>query len=95
MRHGRPLKNITRGRAGFYRFYTTVANTDLYSQGPHSGEDIPCAEIHVFGAGDLVVTRPDGNNVTLVGLPAGAVLPIEAKALVASGSTATNLLVLW
>lgn len=95
VRHYRPLKNITRGRSRFFRYYTTVTNQDLYAQGPNDGEDVPPAEIHVYGAGDLVVTRVDGTNVTLAGLPAGTVLPIEIRALVASGSTATNVLVLW
>lgn len=95
IRHKRPLKNITEKRSRFYIHYAAVANTDLYAVGPNDSEEVPCAEIHVYGAGDLVVTRVDGTNVTIAGIPAGAVLPIEAKALVAAGSTATNVLVLW
>lgn len=91
----RPMSNPTKLRGRHYVFYTSVANTNLYTAGPSTGTNIPCAEIHVFGAGDLVVTRVDGTNVTFTGLPAGAVLPVEAGALVASGSTATNVLVIW
>ncbi len=94
IKHFRALKNVTEKRSRHYRFYATVSNTNLYTDGPNSDEEVPCAEIHVYGAGDLVVTRVDGTNVTM-SLAAGAVLPIEARALVASGSTATNVLVLW
>lgn len=95
VRHYRPLKNITKGRSRFFLFYATVSNTDLYAVGPNDGSQVPPAEVHVLGGGDLAVTRVDGTTVTIIGIPAGAVLPIEIRALVAAGSTATNVLVLW
>lgn len=92
----RPFKNVTKGRSGVYKMYAAVgADVDLYAEGYGQGTKCPCAEIHVFGGGNLVVQRPDGTNVTLLSVPSGWVLPIEAGKLISAGTTATNILVLW
>lgn len=53
-----------------------------------------CRAIRVTTAGDLVVTRPDGTNVTLP-FASGETQTIQAKALVSSGSTAQGVTVYW
>jgi hypothetical protein len=53
----------------------------------------PCRAIYCATAGTLVVTRLDGTNVSLV-FVAGATMNVVARALVASGSTATGITVM-
>lgn len=53
-----------------------------------------CRMISCATAGNLVVTRPDGTNVTIP-FAAGQTQPICAKALVAASSTVTGIAVLW
>jgi hypothetical protein len=50
--------------------------------------------IWVGGAGNLAVTLADGRTVTINGIQAGTLLPLEATKVNTSGTTATNLL-LW
>lgn len=66
-----------------------VANSNAFGDNGRQ-----CRAIRCGGAGDLVVTRPDGTNVTL-DFTAGEMQPVRAKALVASGSTATDVTVYW
>lgn len=77
----------------FYKAYSgAVANTNLLTEPPSrrvSRGIIPGT------AGALTVTRPDGTNVTFPALLAGICYPIQASALVASGSTVQNVAVLW
>jgi len=73
--------------------YDIVANDPMVSVAMQKGR--LCREITVLGSGDLEVTRADGTNKTFSGLQAGAVLPIAAAAIVATGSTATNVIVSW
>lgn len=92
----RPLSNITALRARHFKFYATVpADVDLYADGPMQDTTLPCAEIHVLGAGNLSLRTVAGATVTIVGIPAGWVLPVEASRLLTAGTTATNILVLW
>lgn len=54
----------------------------------------PCRAIYVGHGGSLVVTRPDGTSVTIPYVWEGSVLPIQAVALTAAGSTAHSILLL-
>lgn len=58
------------------------------------GEGRPCRRMKVQGAGTLVYTGLDNVNVTLTCL-AGDTFDVQAVALVAAGSTATNVIVFW
>ncbi len=49
----------------------------------------------VGGEGDLAVTMDDGSSLTFAGIPAGSVLPIQATAVLNSGTTATDVLALF
>lgn len=62
----------------------------------------PARAIMVLGAGDLVVEHPGHYDsagaqvqVTWTGLAAGAYVPVAISKIVASGSTATNVLLIW
>ena len=47
--------------------------------------------LYVGGAGNVAVKTLGGNSVTFQSVPAGAVLPIEVIAVLAAGTTATNI----
>lgn len=62
----------------------------------------PCRAIMVLGAGNLVVEHPGDYDsagaqvqVTWTGLAAGAYIPCAISKIVASGSTATNVILIW
>lgn len=52
--------------------------------------DPPTRGVWVGGAGDLAVRLVDGSTVTLVGVPAGTLMPIRADKVLAA-TTATNI----
>lgn len=60
---------------------------------PHNTQPFPRRSrwLYVGGAGNVAAVFPDGGVVTFVGLPAGALLPIELIRVNATGTTATNL----
>lgn len=73
-----------------YRAYTgAVADRNLVTVGGAC-----CRAIRCTTAGDLVVTDADGTSVTLPFL-AGETMLVQAATIVASGSTATGLVVFW
>ena len=50
----------------------------------------------IGGAGDLaVILKGDTVAVTLVGVPAGTLLPIRAARVKVTGTTATSIVALW
>ena len=55
----------------------------------------PVRAIYVGGAGSVVITTVAGTDVTFSGLPAGMILPVRAKRVKATGTTATGLVGLW
>lgn len=58
--------------------------------------DIECTRgVYVGGAGDLKVTFIDGGVVTLYGVVAGTLLPIQVVTIWDTGSTATNVVALY
>lgn len=65
----------------------TTSDTVVYEQ--------PTRAIYVGGSGNLRVDMVSGGTVTFVGLPAGAVLPIQVERIYATSTTATNLIALY
>lgn len=49
----------------------------------------------VGGEGDVTLTTAAGETVTLVGLPAGLLVPVRTKRIHATGTTATDLVAGW
>lgn len=47
--------------------------------------------VYVGGAGDLKVTMASGTTLTLEGVLAGSVLPIQVQQIFATGTDATNI----
>lgn len=82
--------------------YTHVAavatDIDIMATDP-KGQNRMCRRISsngpaIGGAANLVVTRGDGTNVTLT-IVGGSTLEIQARAIVAAGTTATNIGIYW
>jgi hypothetical protein len=59
-------------------------------------QDLPlgCRALYIGGAGNLAVTMWDGGNITFTGLQAGTWLPIRARTVLNSGTTATAVIAL-
>ncbi len=51
--------------------------------------------VYVGGAGDVTAVTQAGNAVVFKAVPAGAILPIRARRINQTGTTATNLVALW
>ncbi|HYH69007.1 MAG TPA: hypothetical protein VD866_30210 [Urbifossiella sp.] len=54
-----------------------------------------CRAIYVGGSGNLRVTTVRGDTITLTGVVVGTIIPVRAKVVFATGTTATNLVALW
>jgi len=54
-----------------------------------------CRGVYVGATGDLKLVTPKGQTVTLAGLAAGLVHPIQAKQIFSTGTTATGVMVLY
>lgn len=55
----------------------------------------PCRALWVGGAGDISVLMADGASATLVGVPAGALLPIAVRRVNSTATTATSIVALY
>jgi hypothetical protein len=69
---------------------------------PSDTADLPhvTSSIYVGGAGNLVVLMADPGSidsatVTFTAVPVGTVLQIQARRVMATGTTATNLVAIW
>lgn len=51
--------------------------------------------IYVGGAGNVAVRGQNGTAVTFTAPPVGSFLPIRATHVLATGTTATNLIAIW
>ena len=64
---------------------------------PSDGTDLPHLPraIWIGGGGSLSMVMADGGTVQLVGVPAGALLPLRPRRVRATGTSATKLVALW
>jgi len=61
-----------------------------------SGVIESCRGLWVGGAGDITVDfRLAGTNVTIAGVPAGTLLPIDVSRVYSTGTDATSILALY
>jgi hypothetical protein len=51
--------------------------------------------LYVGAGGDLALELASGSQVTLGGVPGGTVLPVRARRVRASGTTASAIVALW
>ena len=64
---------------------------------PADGSDLSCVTraLYVGGAGDLRVRMQGGAEVTFAAVPAGALLPLRVRRVLAAGTSATAIVALW
>lgn len=95
----RPMKNRTEWRGGFVRAFAAIAaDVDFFTQGPQTGSNnVCCAEVHFLatGAGVLVLTGPDGVDVSLPIAVGWNVFPAEWRKMEFTGTTAVGTMVVY
>lgn len=80
---------IASSRSGF-----AVVPSDTTDFLSDVGQIVPKA-LYIGGTGTLVVRlRDDASPVTFVGVPAGTILPIRPRRVLATGTTATSIVAL-
>ena len=64
---------------------------------PHDSTDFTnyTRGIYVGGAGNIVIVTPSGDAITLVGAAAGSIIPVQAKRVNSTSTTATSLVGLY
>lgn len=56
----------------------------------------PCKALYIGGAGNVSVWMPGRESpVTFFAVPVGTVLPVSARRVLATGTTATNIVALY
>ena len=69
-------------------------NADSVS--PHDTNELSNHGIlYVGGAGNIAVTTAGGDDVTFSGVTAGSFVPVKISKVMATGTTASNILVLY
>jgi hypothetical protein len=51
----------------------------------------PVRALYIGGAGSVKITDPQGNETTFQNVPAGVILPVMAKRVWLTGTSATNI----
>lgn len=51
--------------------------------------------VYVGGDGDLKVDTEGGNTVTFVGMSAGDILPVSVVRIYSTGTTTTDMVMMW
>lgn len=64
---------------------------------PHDTNELAnyARALWVGGAGNVKLTTPGGSTITLVAVPAGTILPIRAKVVFSTLTTATSIVAIW
>lgn len=64
---------------------------------PSDSDDLAygCRSLFVGGSGDVAVVFPNGEPVMFTGVLAGTVLPVQARRVNATGTTAANIVALF
>ena len=64
---------------------------------PDDGADLTQVSraLYIGGAGDLAVQMKDGSSGTFVGVYSGQLLPVRAARVLATGTTATNIVAIF
>lgn len=63
----------------------------------HDTNELPSysRQIYCGGAGDIKLITVGGTTLTFKAVPVGTLLPVRAKLVFATGTTATNLVAIW
>lgn len=76
---------------------TTAPARNAAAITPHDTNELTAVTrgIYVGVTGDVLLVTINGHTVTFAAVPAGSILPVQAKIVKATGTTATNLTALW
>ena len=68
-----------------------------FAVAPHDEDDLPFETrgLYVGSSGDIVLHLASGDEITLANVPGGTVLPLRVRRVVATGTTATQLVGLY
>lgn len=78
----------------FHVFTSFAIDIDL-TDGSHGPKGVFARALHVLSAGNLVVKNADGTTETLTSLFSGFQLGAAVSAIVASGTTVTQVIAYW
>jgi hypothetical protein len=76
-------------------FTATAQAYIVYAMSPQTSMGNPGCFLYVGGTGNVSVITIGGDTITFNGVPAGTTLPIQARRLRSSGTTATLINALW
>ena len=70
---------------------------DAASVTPNDGADLATASraLYIGGTGNVAVVTVGGDTVTFANVPSAAILPVRVARVLATGTTATNIVALW
>lgn len=98
------VTNLESGHVARVAWTSSPANYDILASDPYKGnlpglaapsEGRPCRRLIAGSTGNLVITGLDGVDVTLPVSFAGQTFDVQAVGLKATGSTSTNVIVVW
>jgi hypothetical protein len=79
----------------FKSFYASLESpaTNMFEVTPNDSAELANATraVYIGGAGDLKIKTTGGDTVTLVGVPAGSLLPLRVVQVLSTGTTATSI----
>ncbi|MFK7699655.1 spike base protein, RCAP_Rcc01079 family [Pseudomonas caspiana] len=80
-----------------FSFYSPGLNSPIsfvFAIAPDDASDLPeiTRALYIGGAGNIRLVARDGGTVTYANVPAGSRLPIRASRVLATGTTATNII---
>lgn len=81
----------------FYQNNTDMPGEWAVAVTPSDSVDLPqiCRGLYVGVTGNVNVNMPDGGNVLFSNVAAGIVLPIRAKRVLSTSTTATNIVAIY
>jgi hypothetical protein len=77
---------------------STEPSVDYAAVTPSDGTDLPdgvCRGLYIGSGGNLVVISQSGSTVTFTGVVTGSVLPIRAKRVKSTSTTASSIVALY
>jgi len=84
--------------SAYWKEYSAFgSDIDLIADGPNAssgGQDAP-RMILIQSAGNIVLQRQDGTNITTTGVIAGQELKCQPKKIISAGTTITRCTVYW
>jgi hypothetical protein len=71
--------------------HSQVAGTAVAITPDNNVKTLNLVGLYVGGTGDVAIETPAGDQVTFKAAPVGCILPVLARAVLSTGTTATNI----